>query len=124
MKLGRAQLADTGIGPGQAVDRSEAKTVRACHNQPKEPPESRPACRAGAEGETIREVSMADLVNLQDRLKAKQHEVVKYLERMDLTAKMIPVMVETVEKFTSMGASPDHIVRFLQATIEEITKDR
>ena len=71
-----------------------------------------------------REVSMADLVNLQDRLKAKQHEVVKYLERMDLTAKMIPVMVETVEKFTSMGASPDHIVRFLQATIEEITKDR
>ena len=67
---------------------------------------------------------MADLVNLQDRLKAKQHEVVKYLERMDLTAKMIPVMVETVEKFTSMGASPDHIVRFLQTTIEEITKDR
>ena len=67
---------------------------------------------------------MADLVNLQDRLKAKQHEVVKYLERMDLTAKMIPVMVETVEKFTGMGASPDHIVRFLQATIEEITKDR
>src|SRR6266403_367298 len=41
----------TGIGPGQAVDRSEAKTVRACHNQPKEPPESRPACGAGAEGE-------------------------------------------------------------------------
>jgi hypothetical protein len=58
---------------------------------------------------------MADLVNLQDRLKAKQDEDAKYLERMNLTAKMIPVMVETVEKFTSMGASPDHIVRFLQA---------
>jgi hypothetical protein len=33
---------------------------------------------------------------------------------------MIPVMVETVEKFASMGASPGHIVRFLQATIDEI----
>src|SRR6266436_1647631 len=47
----RATFDVTGIGPGQAVDRSEAKTVRACHSQPKEPPESRPACRAGAEGE-------------------------------------------------------------------------
>jgi hypothetical protein len=35
---------------------------------------------------------------------------------------MIPVMVETVEKFASMGASPGHIVRFLQATIDEINK--
>jgi hypothetical protein len=39
---------------------------------------------------------------------------------MDLTAKMIPVMVETVEKFTAMGASPEHIVRFLQAPIDQI----
>src|SRR5258708_35229178 len=28
---------------------------RACHNQPKEPPESRPACGAEAEGEITRE---------------------------------------------------------------------
>jgi hypothetical protein len=63
---------------------------------------------------------MADIVNLQDRLKAKQDEDAKYLERMDLTSRMIPVMVETVEKFASMGASPGHIVRFLQATIDEI----
>jgi hypothetical protein len=37
---GRTTFDVTGIGPGQAVDRSEAKTVRACHSQPKEPPES------------------------------------------------------------------------------------
>ena len=36
---------------------------------------------------------------------------VKYGARMDLTAKMIPVMIQTVEKFTAMGASADHIVR-------------
>ena len=64
---------------------------------------------------------MADIVNLQDRLKAKQDEDARYLERMDhLTSRMIPVMVETVEKFASMGASPGHIIRFLQATIDEI----
>jgi hypothetical protein len=63
---------------------------------------------------------MADIVNLQDRLKAKQDEDARYLERMDLTSRMIPVMVETVEKFASMGASPGRIVRFLQATIDEI----
>lgn len=61
---------------------------------------------------------MADLVNFQDRLKAKQHEDAKYLERMDLTSKMIPVMVDMVQNFASMGASPEHVVLFLQATIE------
>jgi len=40
--------------------------------------------------------------------------------RLDLTAKMIPIMVETVEKFSAMGATPEHIKRFLQATIDEI----
>lgn len=64
---------------------------------------------------------MADIVNLQDRLKAKQEEDAN-LERMDLTAQMIPVMVETVDKFTIMGASHAHIVRFLQATIDEINR--
>ena len=44
-------LALLASGLDRAVDRSEAKTVRACHSQPKEPPESRPVCRAGAEGE-------------------------------------------------------------------------
>jgi hypothetical protein len=63
---------------------------------------------------------MADIVNLNDRLKAQREEDAKYAARMELTAKMIPVMVETVEKFNAMGASPEHIVRFLQAVIDEI----
>ena len=65
---------------------------------------------------------MAYIVNLQDRLKAKRDEDAEYLERIDLTSRMIPLMVETVEKFASMGASPGHIVRFLHATIDEINK--
>ena len=44
--------------------------------------------------------------------------------RIELTAKMIPTMVETIEKFAAMGASPEHIVRFLQASIDEISKGR
>jgi hypothetical protein len=58
---------------------------------------------------------MADIVNFQDRLDKRT----KYFERMDLTAKMIPVMVEAVDKFRAMGADCDHIIRFLHATIEE-----
>ena len=45
---------------------------------------------------------MADIVNLGDKLKAQQEETA----RLELTAKMIPIMVETVGKFTAMGASP------------------
>ena len=60
---------------------------------------------------------MADIVNLGDRLKSQREATA----RLDLTAKMIPIMVETVEKFAAIGAKPDHIVRFLQATIDEIT---
>jgi archaellum component FlaC len=67
------------------------------------------------EGEAIGRF-MADIVNLGDRLKAQREETA----RMDLTAKMIPIMVETVEKFSAMGATPEHIARILQATIEEI----
>src|SRR6266436_7337810 len=64
----RATFDVTGIGPGQAVDRSEAKTIRTCHNQPKEPPESRPACRAGAEGEgEIERDAYRDLENVECR---------------------------------------------------------
>ncbi|MBR1196620.1 hypothetical protein JQ634_26085 [Bradyrhizobium sp. AUGA SZCCT0240] len=59
---------------------------------------------------------MADIVNLGDKLIAQQEKTA----RMDLTAKMIPIMVETVEKFYSMGATPEHIARFLQVAIEEI----
>jgi hypothetical protein len=59
---------------------------------------------------------MADIVNLGDKLKAQREETA----RLNLTAKMIPVMVETVEKFSALGATPEHIVRFLQATIDEI----
>jgi hypothetical protein len=57
-------------------------------------------------------------------LKAQREEDAKYAARMDLTAKMIPVMIETVEKFNAMGASPDHIIRFLQATIDEINRGK
>jgi hypothetical protein len=57
---------------------------------------------------------MADIVNLGDKLKAQREATA----RLDLTAKMIPIMVETVEKFAAIGAKPDHIVRFLQGTIE------
>jgi hypothetical protein len=67
---------------------------------------------------------MADLVNFQDRLKAKQHEDAKYLERMDLTSRMIPVMVEMVQSFTKMGASPEHVVLVLQATIDEMIRSQ
>jgi hypothetical protein len=28
---------------------------------------------------------------------------------------MIPVMIQTIDKFHAMGASPEHIVRFLQS---------
>ena len=42
---------------------------------------------------------MADIVNFQDRLDKKT----KYFERMDLTAKMVPVMVEAVGKMRTMG---------------------
>ena len=64
---------------------------------------------------------MADLVNLGDRLKAKQAEQTKYFERMDLTAKMIPVMVEAIDKMRAIGADRDHLILFLQATIEELS---
>jgi hypothetical protein len=63
---------------------------------------------------------MADIVNLVDKLKAQHEEAA----RLDLTAKMIPIMVQTVEKFAAMGAKPDHIVRFLQATIDEINSGK
>jgi hypothetical protein len=37
---------------------------------------------------------------------------------------MIPVMIQTMDKFHAMGASPEHIVRFLQATIDEINSGK
>jgi hypothetical protein len=52
---------------------------------------------------------MADIVNLGDR--AQREADVRYAARMDLTAKMIPVMIQTMDKFYAMGASPEHIVR-------------
>ena len=67
---------------------------------------------------------MADIVELGDKLKAQREADARCAARMDLTAKMIPVMVQTVERFTAMGASPEHIVRFLQATIDEINSDK
>ena len=50
---------------------------------------------------------MADIVNLGDKLKAQREATA----RLDLTAKMIPIMVETV-------------VKFLQATIDEINSSK
>jgi hypothetical protein len=66
---------------------------------------------------------MADIVNLNDRLKVQRDEDAKYAERMEPTSRMISVMVQTVEKFNEMGASPQHIVRFLQAVIDEIRSE-
>ena len=60
------------------------------------------------------------MADISDELKAQQ----EHTARIELTANMIPIMVETIEKFTAMGASPEHIVRFLQATIDEINKGR
>jgi hypothetical protein len=59
---------------------------------------------------------MADIVHFPDRLDKRTD----YFEQMDLTAKMIPVMVEAVEKMRALGADRDHVIRFLQATIEEL----
>jgi hypothetical protein len=64
--------------------------------------------------------AMADIVNLGDKLKAQREATA----RLYLTAKMIPIMVETVEKFAAIGAKPDNIVRFLQATIDEINSGK
>ncbi len=41
---------------------------------------------------------------------------------MDLTAKMIPVMVEAIDKMRAIGADRDHLILFLRATIEELSK--
>jgi hypothetical protein len=66
---------------------------------------------------------MADIVNLNDRLKFRRDEDAKYAERQELTSKMIPVMIQTVQKFNEMGASPQHIVQFLQLVIDEIKSE-
>jgi hypothetical protein len=58
---------------------------------------------------------VADIVNLGDKLKAQREATA----RLDLTAKMMPIMVETVEKFAA-----NTFVRFLQATIDEINSGK
>ena len=68
-----------------------------------------------AEGEAIGGF-VTEIDDLGDKLKARREETA----RMDLTAKMIPIMVETIDKFSAMGATPEHIARFLQAPIDEI----
>jgi hypothetical protein len=59
---------------------------------------------------------MAEIVNLE----GKRAEISAHQARIDLTARMMPVMVEAVEKMRALGADSEHIVWFLQATIEEI----
>ena len=54
---------------------------------------------------------MADIVNLGDKLKAQREETA----RLDLTTKMIPIMVETVERFAALG------VEVLGSSPEEFT---
>jgi hypothetical protein len=49
---------------------------------------------------------MANVVNLDDRMKSQREDQHRTTERLDLTAKMIPIMVETVEKFAAIGAKP------------------
>jgi hypothetical protein len=67
---------------------------------------------------------MADIVKLDGKSKAQREEDAKHAAAMDLTAKMIPVMIHTMDLFYAMGASREHIVRFLQATIDEINSDK
>jgi hypothetical protein len=59
---------------------------------------------------------MADIVDLQGRMQERQAEE----QRLDITAKMLPIMAATIETFIVMGASREHIARLLQATIEEM----
>ncbi len=56
---------------------------------------------------------MADIVDLQGRMQERQAEE----QRLDLTAKMLPIMAATIETFIAMGAGPEHIARLLHATI-------
>jgi hypothetical protein len=59
---------------------------------------------------------MADIVDFHGRMQARQAED----QRLDLTAKMLPIMGATIETFIVIGASNEHIVRLLQATIDEL----
>ena len=59
-----------------------------------------------------------------EKLKADREKATQDAAALTLTAKMIPVMIQTMDKFHAMGASPEHIVRFLQATIDEINSGR
>ena len=52
---------------------------------------------------------MADIVDFPGR-QAEEN-------RMALTRKMLPIMAATIETFVVMGASPEHIVTFLHATL-------
>jgi hypothetical protein len=59
---------------------------------------------------------MADIVDFPGRMQGRHAEE----ERVGLTQKMLPIMAETIEKFIAMGASNEHIVTILQATIQEL----
>lgn len=59
---------------------------------------------------------MADIVDFPGSMQARRAEE----QRLDLTAKMLPIMGATIERFVLMGASNEHIVRLLQATIAEL----
>jgi hypothetical protein len=63
---------------------------------------------------------MADLVDFGEKLEAKHREKNDVSDSMDLTMKMIPVMVRAVDEMRSLGASDDKILRFLYATIDEL----
>ena len=63
-----------------------------------------------------RPVRMADIVEFQGRMRARQAEE----QRLDLTGKMIPIMGSVIETFIVMGASLEHIVTILQATIRSM----
>jgi hypothetical protein len=59
---------------------------------------------------------MAHIIDLHGRIEARQTEE----QRLDLTAKMIPIMAAAIEKFMVMGASCEHIATILQATLHEL----
>jgi len=59
---------------------------------------------------------MADIVDFPGSMQVRQAEE----DRVALTQKMLPIMAATIETFVVMGASPEHIVTFLHATIGEL----
>jgi hypothetical protein len=77
-----------------------------------------------AAGNNSRILRCADGPCRKPRRRNLTAEAAKYAAALALRAKMMPVMIQTTDKFHPMGASPEHIVRFLQATVDEINSGK